>query len=153
MSRLNELLHGEASVAADLLSGDVTPARDEILLELRAALTNALHRISLLEDKATIPVPVREIYRITVEVAAPEPFESERLHDLDVDVAGRYRITAISEDDALDQFHSTVPIKVLDDFEISVELDKQPRCPDCGTECIEEAIGQVCDSCHRGVIA
>ena len=50
MSRLNKLLHGEASTAADLLSGDVTPNRDEILLELRAALTNALYRIDRLEN-------------------------------------------------------------------------------------------------------
>ena len=50
MSRLNELLHGDASTAADLLSGEVTPNRDEILLELRAALTNALHRIDQLEN-------------------------------------------------------------------------------------------------------
>ncbi len=49
MSRLNKLLHGEALAAADLLSGDVTPNRDEILLELRAALTNALRRIDRLE--------------------------------------------------------------------------------------------------------
>jgi len=46
------------------------------------------------------------------------------LHELDKDVAGIYRIDADSEDAALDEFHSTIPIKVLDDFEIDVELDQ-----------------------------
>lgn len=50
-SRLNTLLHGEAYKAAEILSGDTTPNRDEILLELRAALTNALNRIDKLEEK------------------------------------------------------------------------------------------------------
>lgn len=38
------------------------------------------------------------------------------LHELDADVAGIYRIDASSEDAALDEFHSTIPIKALDDF-------------------------------------
>ena len=52
MSRLNELLHGPAGGAADILSGEASPARDEILLELRAALTNALRRIDALESQS-----------------------------------------------------------------------------------------------------
>ena len=44
-----------------------------------------------------------------------------RVHELDERVEGEYPIIATSEDDALDQFHSTVPIKVLEDFEITVE--------------------------------
>lgn len=30
--------------------------------------------------------------------------------------------------------------------------DAEARCPDCGTASIEEAIGQVCRTCCRGVI-
>ena len=48
-SRFNTLLHGEASDAADVLSGDAQPGEHELILELRAALTNALRRIDRLE--------------------------------------------------------------------------------------------------------
>ena len=48
-SRLNTLLHGEASDAADVLSGDAKPGEHELILELRLALTNALRRIDRLE--------------------------------------------------------------------------------------------------------
>jgi len=58
VSRFNTLLHGEASEAADVLSGDATPNRDEILLELRAALTNALRRIDRLEQEQRSPLNV-----------------------------------------------------------------------------------------------
>ena len=120
MSRFNELLHGEASSAADLLSGEVTPARDEILLELRAALTNALRRIDRLEAKTATPAPVRYRYK----VAAIKVVAFGRVHELDESVEGCYFYDAINEEDALDQFHDTIPIKVLEDFEIDVELDK-----------------------------
>ena len=40
------------------------------------------------------------------------------LHPLDADVAGEYHYSASDADAALDEFHSTVPIKVLDDFDI-----------------------------------
>jgi len=46
-SRFNTLLHGRASEAAELL-GDDHRGDDEII-ELRAALTNALNRIDKLE--------------------------------------------------------------------------------------------------------
>lgn len=49
-SRLNTLLHGEASEAASLISGDCPSAKSELILELRAALTNALNRIDRLEE-------------------------------------------------------------------------------------------------------
>lgn len=32
------------------------------------------------------------------------------------------------------------------------EVDRPGRCPDCGTQTIEEAIGQTCTTCRRGVI-
>ena len=50
-SRFNTLLHGEASDAADVLSGDAQPGERELILELRAALTNALRRIAWLETR------------------------------------------------------------------------------------------------------
>ena len=118
MSRFNELLHGEASSAADLLSGEVTPARDEILLELRAALTNALRRIDRLETKTATPLPVRRY-----KIAAIKMVAFGRVHELDESVEGCYFYDAINEEAALDQFHLSVPIKVLEDFEIDVEED------------------------------
>ncbi len=48
-SRFNTLLHGEAADAADVLSGDTQPGERELILELRAALTNALRRVDRLE--------------------------------------------------------------------------------------------------------
>ena len=45
------------------------------------------------------------------------------IHERDTDVAGVYFFTAESKDEALDKFHKSVPIKVLDDFEIDIELD------------------------------
>ena len=48
-SRFNTLYHGSASQAADILDhgGDLTSLQG--LVELRAALTNALRRIAVLE--------------------------------------------------------------------------------------------------------
>lgn len=31
-------------------------------------------------------------------------------------------------------------------------LEQEARCPDCGTQAVEEAIGQVCGTCRRGII-
>ena len=54
MSRFNTLLHGPASEAAAILSGDNPPDDMSVdLTELRAALTNALNRIDTLENAAT----------------------------------------------------------------------------------------------------
>ena len=47
----------------------------------------------------------------------------EQLHSEDVNVAGEYLITAGDKGGALDLFHLTVPIKVLDCFHIEVEPD------------------------------
>jgi len=55
-------------------------------------------------------------------VTAEKVIAFGRLHELDGKVDGKYLYCAINEEDALDQFHSSVPIKVLDDFEITVEL-------------------------------
>ena len=46
MSQFNTLLHGEAREAADILGSDNPPDTHD---ELRAALTNALNRITRLE--------------------------------------------------------------------------------------------------------
>lgn len=48
---------------------------------------------------------------------------TDLLHSLDCDVAGVYFFDAVGSEEALDQFHGTVPIKVLEDFEIDVEID------------------------------
>jgi len=49
-SRFNTLLHGEAAEAAAVLSGEAQAGERGVLLELRAALTNALNRIAKLEN-------------------------------------------------------------------------------------------------------
>ena len=41
--------------------------------------------------------------------------------DRNTNPSGTHKITAASEDEALDDFHLTVPIAVLEDFEITVE--------------------------------
>jgi len=62
------------------------------------------------------------IIRITVTKRDPDEF----LHELDTEVPGEYGYFIHSEtnpeDTALDLFHSTVPIKVLDDFVIIAEI-------------------------------
>lgn len=50
-SRLNTLLHGEAVAVADALSKKAQPNQTALVLDLRAALTNALRRIAALEDR------------------------------------------------------------------------------------------------------
>lgn len=59
-SRYNVILHGKASEAAELLGSGNYNAE-----ELRAGICNALNRISLLEDKAATPVPVRQFEEAT----------------------------------------------------------------------------------------
>jgi hypothetical protein len=118
MSRFNELLHGSASHAAELL-GDGRPVanREE---ELRLALCNALNRVSRLEDRTRPPAKVRGPYRVTVQ----KMIAFGRVHKLDENIEGEYPFCAIDEDDALDQFHLTVPVKVLEDFAITAESVK-----------------------------
>ena len=48
---------------------------------------------------------------------------TDELNSLDWDVPGVYFFDAVGSEEALDQFHGTVAIKVLDDFEIDVEID------------------------------
>jgi hypothetical protein len=45
-----------------------------------------------------------------------------QLHDYDEKVAGTYLYPGNDTEAALDIFHSTVPIKVLDDFDIAAEV-------------------------------
>lgn len=142
MSRFNTLLHGSAADAAAILGGEVTPARDEILLELRAALTNALNRIDRLEERNAPPVKARETYTVKAE----KLIAFGHLHELDEEVEGEYTFCAISHDDALDQFHRTVPVKVLDDFEFTAYSG---RCGDCGAA---GDPGAACRKCGRGMI-
>ena len=62
---------------------------------------------------------------ITVTRCRPE----WELHDLDAAVAGSYKIqvnpdltSEQREESALDKFHATIPIKVLDDFYIDAKV-------------------------------
>jgi len=59
-------------------------------------------------------------YNIIVTRAAG--VRRDDLHELDQDVAGIYTHHNRNEEEALDQFHCTTPIKVLDDFHIEVKL-------------------------------
>ena len=45
----------------------------------------------------------------------------KEIHSMDFEVEGSYIRHAPTEEQVLDWFHSTVPIKVLEDFDISVE--------------------------------
>jgi hypothetical protein len=49
VSRLNVLRYGEPRDAADLIGGQMSPDTQEMLLELRAALVNALNHIHMLD--------------------------------------------------------------------------------------------------------
>jgi len=58
-------------------------------------------------------------YIITVKALLPE----EELHELDREenpVVGEHIFEADSEEEALDEFHNTVPIKVPENFDITV---------------------------------
>lgn len=116
MSIFNTLLHGSAADVAAILSGDNPPDTKE---DFRAALTNALDRIDRLERKAAVPAPIHHRYKIEV-VPQCEP---KNLNALDSDVPGYYYYNAIDQEEAIDKFHSEVAIKVLDYFEIIVEID------------------------------
>ena len=116
MKHFNLMYHGSAEdVAAQLETGvELTPP------ELGALLCNIMRKISQLEAKAATPVPARKRYKVT----ATKMVAFGRLHELDEDVPGNYFYDAINSEDALDQFHLSVPIKVLEDFEIDVEEDQ-----------------------------
>jgi len=48
------------------------------------------------------------------------PFKELHIIDQEEDPRGIYRYYAESKEKALDQFHDEIPIKVLDDFEITI---------------------------------
>lgn len=58
---------------------------------------------------------VKSTYKITV---TGEPTDPE---DIETNPCGEYTYEADDEDDALDQFHSDIPISCLNDFDIEVE--------------------------------
>ena len=128
MSDFNTLLHGSAAEAAAVLSGDRPPEGAGAIPSLRAALTNALNRIDRLEERLKVPAPVRKTYIVTVK-PVDDTWADCDLHELDQDVAGVYRFNGIDEEDALDQFHGSIPIKVLDDFEIICQIEPGIRPP------------------------
>ncbi len=109
MKNFNLMYHGSSKdVAAALEAGvELTSA------ETGALLCNIMRKIAKLEE----PAPASKIYKVSVvQVVA-----FGHVHDLDKDVEGDYPFIATSEEDALDQFHSTIPIKVLEDFDIIAE--------------------------------
>jgi hypothetical protein len=78
------------------------------------------HEASDIEPGADVPLGTA-----VVRVIPKIPFG---LHELDEGVQGEYVFTVIPGDQAhksaLDQFHNSVPIKVLDDFNITVTVGK-----------------------------
>ncbi len=111
MKNFNLLYHGSAKDVSALLETGVEISDREG----HALLCNIMRKLETLEAKLATPEPVRRAYKVIVQ----KVIAFGRLHDLDRDAEGDYVYTAISEEDALDQFHFTVPIKVLEDFEIS----------------------------------
>ena len=109
MKNFNLMYHGSAEdVSAALEAGvELTSA------ETGALLCNIMRKIAKLEE----PAPASKIYKVSVEKVVA----FGNVHDLDEDVEGDYPFIATSEEDALDQFHSTIPIKMLEDFDITVE--------------------------------
>ena len=52
---------------------------------------------------------------------------SKKLHRSDDNPAGKYFWDAEDEDKALDEFHATVPIGCLEDFDIHIEKSADPN--------------------------
>jgi hypothetical protein len=115
-SNFNLFYHGSASDISDALEHGA----DLDQYEAKALLCNIVRRIAILEEKARWPAPERKRYK----VAAIKMVAFGRVHELDESVEGCYFYDAINEEDALDQFHLDVPIKVLEDFEFDVEEDQ-----------------------------
>lgn len=69
---------------------------------------------------------MKENYKITITCVVPK----ERLHRLDHDEWLNKQtvvtVRAVNEEEALDYFHATYPIKVLEDFEITVQMITAP---------------------------
>jgi len=116
MKNFNLMYHGSARDVSDALEAGVELEPTE----RSALLCNIMRRLAVLEEKAATPVPVRKRYKVT----ATKMVAFGRVHELDEDVPGNYFYDAINSEDALDQFHLSVPIKVLEDFEIDVEEDQ-----------------------------
>jgi len=117
-SNFNLFYHGSASDISGALEGGTNLDH----YEARALFCNIVRRIARIEEQlaAPAPAPVRKRYK----VAAVKMVAFGRVHQLDESVEGCYFYDAIDEEDALDQFHSSVPIKVLEDFDIDVEEDQ-----------------------------
>lgn len=58
-------------------------------------------------------------YRMRTVVARPI---DSMIHHADGNVAGRYTYWAETDEAALDQFHETVPVKMLEDWDFTVEV-------------------------------
>jgi hypothetical protein len=115
-SNFNLFYHGSASDISDALEAGA----DLDQYEAKALFCNIIRKIAKLEEKAATPAPVRRIYKVIVAKVVA----FGHLHGLDRDAEGDYSFCAINEEDALDQFHLTVPIKMLEDFDITAELDQ-----------------------------
>ena len=113
----------------------------ELLKEAKAPKATAKVRLALTSTGGALRHAENEPYRaarrvarrsqtylVTVGCDAVVPMEERHPIDQDEDPTGEqvYTIRAASPEEAaeraLDEFHSTVPIKVLDDFEITTEV-------------------------------
>lgn len=155
-SLFNQMYHGTMADVSDALEAGI-----ELDAQLTGALLcNIVRRLDvlgkvqgeILQRLDEVPEPVLRTYRVT---ARPQ-VEDWDLNDLDGDVEGDYLYQAEDREGALDQFHSIVPIKVLDDFDILCDpvpaIRPPAECRDCGTIYTKADIGQTCGECHRGVI-
>jgi hypothetical protein len=151
MSRFNTLYHGSTKDVAEILENGANLSP----MEVNTVLCNIMRKLIAIEAQvSTMDIIQRTRLYVVTARAVVEEWD---LHDLDDGVAGNYRFTATGEGDALDQFHSTVPVKVLEDFEfeaapIQTMATAQAICPDCKTGFFRDAIGTVCEACHRGII-
>jgi hypothetical protein len=116
-SNFNLFYHGSASDISDALEAGANLDQ----YEAKALLCNIVRRIAKLEEPApAVPSSLKRPYMVTVSKVVA----FGRVHDLDRDVEGDYPFCGTDEEDILDQFHLSIPIKMLEDFEISVVLVK-----------------------------
>lgn len=73
-----------------------------------------------------------------IEIDLSKSLDSIVIHNLADDLDGLAR-----------DFRQVVELSIDEYQRLVLE---PPGCPDCGTQSIEEAIGQVCNTCKRGVI-
>lgn len=62
---------------------------------------------------------MKKRFKVTVKQIAPD--EALDHDDREENPSGEHFVEEVSEDAALDEFHATVPIACLDDFDISIE--------------------------------